>query len=299
METAVAFLIFNRPECTQRVFEAIRQAKPPILLVIADGPRTPDEAKECEKVRAIIDGVDWPCNILKNYSDRNMGCKDRVASGLDWVFSNVERAIILEDDCLPHPSFFQYCEDLLEQYKDDERIMTICGANRLGKWKEQQQSYHFSYYGGCWGWASWKRAWSHYDVEVKLWSSPEVRARIKDLIGDQRRHSIQAKRFESAYSGKVNTWDIQWFFTRISQSGLSIVPSVNLISNIGFGAGATHTKNSSSQEADRPVFPISFPLRSPDVVIVDREFDNQVFDKFKAGQNVIKKAFLKVANQFH
>ena len=127
MKTPVAFLIFNRPDTTAKVFEAIRQAKPPKLLVVADGPRSdnPSEAEKCQAAREIIEQVDWECEVLTNYSDVNLGCKTRVSSGLDWVFDNVEEAIILEDDCLPHPSFFPFCEKLLDNYRDDKRIMDI------------------------------------------------------------------------------------------------------------------------------------------------------------------------------
>ena len=142
LTTPVAFIIFKRPDTTRKVFEEIRRAKPPKLLVIADGPRPNivGEAEKCAAARAIIDSVDWECEVLKNYSDENLGCKQRVSSGLDWVFDNVEEAIILEDDCLPHPTFFRFCEELLEKYRDDERVMKIDGTNILSGWKSNTQS---------------------------------------------------------------------------------------------------------------------------------------------------------------
>ena len=168
MLTPIVFLIFNRPDTTKRVFEAIRQAKPKKLLVVADGPRDDrqGEAEKCAAVRSIIDTVDWDCKVLTNYADVNLGCGLRVSSGLDWVFEQVEEAIILEDDCLPHPSFFPFCEEMLDLYRHDERIMHIAGTNSLEEWKSDVQSYHFSYTGGIWGWATWQRAWKYYHFKM-------------------------------------------------------------------------------------------------------------------------------------
>jgi hypothetical protein len=171
LSTPVAFLIFNRATTTERVFAEIARAKPRQLLLIADGPR-PDreeEADRCAATRAIVDQVNWDCQVLKNYADCNLGCKKRVSSGLDWVFRNVEEAIILEDDCLPHPTFFRFCQEMLEKYRSDTRIMQICGFNALYEQQSLPYSYYFSKFGPIWGWASWRRAWEHYDVDMKLW----------------------------------------------------------------------------------------------------------------------------------
>ena len=177
----VAFIIFNRPDTTARVFEEIRRAQPPQLLVIADGPRLnhPEDVEKCAAARAIIEQVDWDCKVLRDFAESNMGCKQRVSSGLDWVFGTVQEAIILEDDCLPHPTFFQFCQELLKHYRDDTRIMAINGTNVLGKWKADIQDYHFSYHGGVWGWASWRRAWEYYDASMSMWNDAEVRKRIR------------------------------------------------------------------------------------------------------------------------
>jgi hypothetical protein len=297
MKTPVALLIFNRPESTQKVFEAIRQARPEVLLVVADGPRGSHEIERCKQARVIIDQVDWPCQVLKNYSDINLGCKNRVSSGLNWVFDQTEQAIILEDDCLPDVTFFRYCEELLEQYKDDERIMTICGSNRLGQWKHESQSYHFSLYGACWGWASWRRAWKHYDVAIQLWSEPDVQRSVQHVISNPKRSAFQKMRFDAVHAGEIDTWDIQWMFSRLIQAGLSIIPSVNLISNIGFGAEATHTKWGHGRDANRTTSSISFPLERPKVIVADREFDNKVFQIHLSDKKSMKKNFLKLVSR--
>lgn len=281
MKTPVAFLVFNRPDTTARVFEAIRQAQPPKLLVVADGPR-PDrlnEEQKCEEVRKIIDRVDWKCEVIKNYSENNLGCKNRVSSGLNWVFETVEEAIILEDDCLPNPTFFMFCEELLERYRHDERVMAIGGTNVLGKWKSDRQSYHFSYHGTIWGWGSWRRAWQYYDVDLKLWEDPEVKNRIKDLVVDEKEYNYRTQVFDKVYAKQVDTWDYQWTFARFIQSGLTILPSVNLVSNIGFGhASATHTQTTWNL-ADLERYELKFPLKFHDYVSLDREFERTLVKK--------------------
>lgn len=280
LKTPVAFLIFKRPDTTEKVFEVIRQAKPRKLLVVADGPREDrdGEAQKCAAVRAIIDRVDWDCEVLKNYSDVNLGCKNRVASGLDWVFKTVEEAIILEDDCLPNISFFRFCEELLERYRDDERIMMISGTNYVGEWKSSTQSYHFSYYGGIWGWASWRRAWKNYDVKMQLWESEEVRNRIRDVLANESHYKVRAKQFEETFLGKIDTWDYQWSFARLLQSGLSVVPCRNLIANIGFGEDSTHTSSTSSGVSEMLTYDFNFPIKFNKFTAVDREYDQKLFD---------------------
>lgn len=296
MKTPVAFLIFNRPDTSRRVFQAIRQAKPPQLLVVADGPRfgKVGEVEKCQATRSIIDGVDWNCEVLTNYSEINLGCKKRVASGLDWVFNTVEEAIVLEDDCVPHPTFFRFCEELLHKYRKHEKIMAICGTNTEEMWKATAQSYHFSHYGNIWGWASWRRAWSHYDIDMKLWSKPEIREKIKHTLGDEQQYQIRQKRFSLVHSGKVDTWDVQLLFAFLRQSGLFAVPAVNLVSNIGFGKDATHTNDSNNELANLPVNAMSFPLQEPDEVVVDREFDDRVYQKLFKKKSLPRRVWRKI-----
>ena len=281
VRTPVAFIIFKRPDTTEKVFEAIRQAKPPKLLVIADGPRKdkPGEAGKCAATRAILDRVDWDCEVLKNYADVNMGCKQRVSSGLDWVFDNVEEAIILEDDCVPHSTFFKFCEELLEKYRDDERVMSITGTNLLDKWKSELQSYHFSYYFNCWGWATWKRVWDYYDIDMKLWLEPEIQNRVKDVIADDKQYLNRKKCLDSTYLGENNSWDYQFFFMCLMHSGLSITPSLNLVSNIGFTQEGTHTKLANDKRANLPLHLMTFPLKEPLGIAVDREYDYRRYKK--------------------
>src|SRR6476620_2952554 len=276
LKTPVAFIIFKRPEETQRVFAEIRKVKPPKLLVVADGPRPdkPGEDLQCAAARAIIEQVDWECEVLQNYADRNLGCRLRVSSGLDWVFDTVEEAIIIEDDCLPHPTFFRFAEELLERYRDDSRIMSISGQNVQFGRKRTDYSYYFSRYNHCWSWASWRRAWQHYDLDMKLW--PEIRDGnfLADLLGDSRAVKVWTKTFQLCYEGKIDTWDFQWAFASFIQNGMNILANVNLATNIGHGVGGTNTEDVNSPYSNMPVEAITFPMKHPPFVIRDTQADN-------------------------
>lgn len=274
LQTPVAFIIFNRPDKTERVFAEIAKAKPPKLLVIADGPRANriGEAEKCDATRAIIKRIDWPCEVLTNFSDVNLGCKNRVASGIDWVFEQVEEAIILEDDCLPHPTFFRFCEELLSYYRDDERIGMISGDNFQFGEQRTEASYYFSRYSHIWGWATWRRAWKHYDREANNWPAIKSTGWLKVLISSIKERKYWNNIFQEVYDGKIDTWDYQWVLTVWSQGMISIMPNVNLISNIGFGNDATHTHGISIY-ADLNTEAMQFPLRHPKVLLPHPEAD--------------------------
>jgi hypothetical protein len=258
------------------VFEVIRQAKPPKLLVVADGPRTdrPGEAEKCAAARAIIERVDWECEVLKNYSDINLGAKQRGASAISWVFEQVEEAIILEDDCIPHPSFFRFCEELLDYYRDDQRIMGICGDNspRRGQ-RQTEQSYYFSRLPLIWGWATWKRAWQYYDVNMKLWPLVKEGNWLKHILRSERDTKAWSDIFDSIYEDKVDAWDYQWTFACWLQSGINVVSNLNLISNCGFNAEATHTTIPNSLRGNAPMKQMNFPLQHPPFVICDTQIE--------------------------
>lgn len=300
LSTPVIFIIFNRPETTERVFTEIARAKPPRLLVVADGPRDnrPGEAEKCSAARAIIERVDWDCEVLTHYADTNMGCKRRVSSGLDWAFDTVEEAIILEDDCHPHPSFFRFCEELLEKYRHDERIAQIGGTNLQFGRRRTNDSYYFSRFNQIWGWASWRRAWKLYDVNLSLW--PEMRdgGWLEDLFGDARQVKYWRNVFQNVADGKIDTWDYQWTFSCRINSALTILPNVNLISNIGFGPDATHT-SVGSRLANMKVEEIGFPLRHPRMVIWDAVADNRVRKIVFSHRSLVRRVTGKLARILH
>jgi hypothetical protein len=283
MDTPVAFIIFNRPDLTERVFTEIARAQPKKLLVVADGPRPerPGEAEKCAAARAVIRRVDWNCEVLKDYSDVNLGCAHRPASGLRWIFEQVDEAIILEDDCVPHPTFFRFCEELLDKYRDDERVMHISGANFITGQARTPYSYSFSRYCLSWGWASWRRAFQHYDLKIQLW--PELRETpwLLDILGDPRAVEHWTQIFDRTHSGveKVNTWDFQWVFTCWAQLGLSILSNTNLVSNVGFREDATHTRRTADRRANIATNEIAFPLKHPAYVARDRQFDQLLFEQ--------------------
>jgi hypothetical protein len=244
LATPVAFLIFNRPATTQRVFDEIARARPRKLLVIADGPRAGRSADRVNvaAARAIVERINWPCEVLKNYSEKNLGCRERVSSGIDWVFSEVEEAIILEDDCVPHPSFFSFCEAMLSRYRDDERIMHVSGDNFQQGVRRSRHSYYFSRIAHVWGWATWRRAWKKYDVQMPAWPELRFKGIARQMFPVPNQAAFWEGILDDVHSGAVDAWDVQWVLTCWAHGGLSIVPELNLVSNIGAGEEATNTK---------------------------------------------------------
>jgi hypothetical protein len=282
MRTPVIFLIFNRPDHTRRVFAEIAKAKPPKLLIVADGPRPdrPGEAAKCAAAREVVERIDWDCEVLRNYSDANLGCGRRVASGIAWGFENAEEAVVLEDDTLPHPAFFQFCEALLERYKGDERVMHISGNNLDSGAKWNESSYYFSRYSHIWGWAAWRRSLRYYDFEMKSWPMLRNTSWLLDVLGDPVAAGWWRNYFDIASKGDralYDSWDCQWIFSIWAQNGLAITPTVNLVSNIGFGAEATHTKGSGGF-GDLLSAEITFPLTHPSLMIRTKEADDRAFE---------------------
>jgi len=277
--TAILLLIFNRPDVTKKVFEAIRKIKPEKLYIAADGPRVGKlyEKENCNKARKITEKIDWKCKVKRLYRNRNLGCKDAVGGAITWFFENVNEGIILEDDCLPSLSFFGYCESMLERYRDDRRIMVISGTNVVGKWKHNLQDYHFSNYGGICGWATWKRAWKYYDPSMKLWKTKAARESIKNILVNKYQYRVRLRQFEETYENKVNSWAYRWSFSKLLQSGLSVVPSRNLVTNIGFGPNATHTKSAAFSRSNQKRYEINLPTRINKIVVADREYDKKYF----------------------
>ncbi len=278
MKTPVTFIIFKRPETTQKVFDVIRQAKPTKLFVVADGPRAnrDGEAEKCAAARAIIERVDWDCEVITNYSDINLGCAKRVSSGLDWVFNNVESSIILEDDCIPHHSFFRFAEELLEEYRYDPRIASITAQNaQLGR-NINNYSYYYSRYSHCWGWATWKRAWQYYDLHIKLWEEVKATNILNDILLDPKAVSYWNKVFDSIHKNTTGiTWDYQWTFACWMQGGLNIIPNVNLVSNVGVGADSTNfTSGQEFSYINIPTKAMEFPLKHPPFIVRNSKADN-------------------------
>jgi hypothetical protein len=277
MNTPVAFIIFNRPEATKKVFGQIAMAKPRKLFVIADGPRTehPEDIEKTTQARAIVERTDWECEVLRNYSHVNLGCGKRPVTGISWVFKHVEEAIILEDDCVPHPTFFQFCAELLQKYRNDDRVMMISGRSGQLVPKRAPYSYGFRRMFSCWGWATWRRAWQHYDMEIKAWSELRNTSWLQNILGEPHAVDFYQNAFDKAFhaSGNIDYWDYQWAFACWLKNGLGVAPNTNLVQNIGFGKDATHTKWQNNPSGRLLAEEMTFPLRHPPHVASDPEID--------------------------
>jgi hypothetical protein len=243
INTPILFLLFNRPDLTERVFNAIRDAKPRQLFIAGDGPRKDRYGEEelCERARRVVlNNIDWPCEVHTLLRESNVGCKIAVSNAVTWFFGQVEEGIILEDDCLPHPSFFSFCEELLLKYRDDPSIFHISGDCFLRR--ELSDSYYFTKYPHIWGWATWRRAWLLYDVRLEKWEKLKGTNFLYEKLKDRKEVEYWFEVFNSVLANEIDTWDHQWTFAAWYNNGLSIAPTVNLISNIGFSESATHTK---------------------------------------------------------
>ncbi|MGE0011512.1 MAG: glycosyltransferase family 2 protein [Azoarcus sp.] len=277
LKTAVLFLVFNRPDVTAKCFEAIRAARPARLYVAADGPRADrlGEAERCEQVRMISTSVDWPCEVKTLFRSENLGCRRAVSGAIDWFFESEPEGVVLEDDCLASPDWFRFAEEMLERYRDDERIMCVSASHFHGAVHTPEHSYFFSRYNHCWGWASWRRAWALYDSDMSAW--PALRNGEWLLsIGHGSRFfaSYWRAMFERVHAEAIDSWAYRWTFSCWAQSGLSILPGRNLVSNIGFDEYATNTGTGNALEGATPLESLDFPLRHPGQVVTDVAADN-------------------------
>lgn len=284
MDTAVLFLVFNRPDTTAQVFEAIRQARPPRLYVAADGPRAarPGEAERCAEVRCIATAVDWPCEVHELFRDSNRdsnrGCKLGVFEGIDWFFKHEEEGIVLEDDILPQPGFFPYCEALLARYRDDPKVAMISGCNLVADRYTAATSYFFSIHTSIWGWASWRRAWDRYDTDLAAWPQWDAEGALHGwLNGNHCAIDYWRRYFQRVHRGEIDTWDYQWTFACWQMQGLTALPAHNLTLNLGFGPDATHTVKAAPTHVRRNLpREIEWPLRHPEAVRVDAAADRAI-----------------------
>jgi hypothetical protein len=283
-ETPILFLVFNRLDTTKKVFAKIKKIKPKILFIAADGPRNPKEKKVTDSVRKyILSNINWNCKVETLFRDENLGCGQAVSGAIDWFFENVELGIILEDDCLPDQSFFPFCEETLKKYKTNEEIMHIAGFNPVDGDLKIKSAYLFSKYGSIWGWATWKRAWEKYSFTLKANNVVKDKIIKSNLIDSLSELLWRIRVYELTFNGKIDTWDYQWSFSRFVNGGLSIIPKVNLIENIGFSSGATHTTNSNWTYG---VKKIKFPLSHPKKIFRNKKFDNLFYSKFINGLSI-------------
>lgn len=280
LTTPVVFCVFSRLDTTKKVFEEIRKARPEKLYIVADAARDnrPGEKEKVENVRTYIeDNIDWPCEVKKNYAVHNMGCGKRISSGLTWVFEQEEQAIILEDDCVPEPTFFRYCQEMLNYYKDNDDVMMISGNNPMSSCYSMNKSYSFSKIPFIWGWATWRRSWEYYDFNIKSW--PENRKnKIWKSVFPQKAYWVYTAEFDELYEHKFDTWDYQLMYAGILNGKLNVVPAKSHVFNIGFQEESTHTKNA-PKWMKQEVCPVSFPIQHMDKVEWNKEFDREYFTK--------------------
>ena len=268
--TPVALFIFNRASTTRKVVDVLRLVQPKVLFVIADGPRKNVFADKelCVAARSVIDEIDWPCEIHRRYLDVNIGCGHSPAKGLDWVFSQVESCIILEDDCAPDSSFFPFCEEMLTRFQDDQRIMMISGNNHLMGQEVTSDSYFYSINTQTHGWATWRHAWAKYDFYMSDWPNVSSLDWLANYLGNRKYAEGWLKTFENAYreantNPRCSYWDYQWTYACWKNHALNIIPSSNLVTNLGYGQDATHPTPLDHHLANLPVEPLRFPLKHP------------------------------------
>lgn len=281
--TPILFLVFNRLDTAKQVLAAIRRVQPSSLYIAADGPRSYVEG-EAEKTKIVrdylISHIDWSCEVKTLFREQNLGCREAVSGALDWFFLQEPEGIILEDDCIPVDSFFPFAEELLARYRDDVRIMAISGDYFAGNAYRPQHSYYFSCYNHCWGWASWRRAWNHYDHTMSQWSA----LRNTDwllAVGDGNRdfQKYWIKIFDQiCFENALDTWALIWTFSCWAQNGLSVLPSKNLVRNIGFGPESTHTNDVFSDKFNTASENLVFPLSHPPSVVKNYVADKWTFE---------------------
>ena len=279
--TPVLVLAFNRPETTQEVFNLLKKIRPKYLYVSVDGPRAEkvNETSRCAQTRNIfLEQIDWDCELKTRFLDNNLGCRYGVSSGITWFLEQVEEGIILEDDCLIDESFFPYAADLLTRYKDSTEVMHISASNFYGRYTIQE-SYYFSLYNHIWGWASWRRAWiPNYEVDLKHIERRDFRNTLHTLFERKIDQRFWLDMFDYAKSGNINTWDYQWMFSMWQAGGTSITPRANMVSNIGFGEGATNTQIQQEDFMAQKVWPANFPMKHPNSQQIDKEKDEFTSD---------------------
>lgn len=315
LKTPVTLIFFNRPEMLQMVFDQVKKACPEQLFLVQDGPRT-DHQLDLELIkccRDVVSQIDWECDVRTDYSEINLGCGCRPASGISWALSMVDRTIILEDDCVPDQTFFAYCEELLERYKGDERIAMISGLNHFQYW-DTPDDYIFTRTGAIGGWATWRRSWEQYDYELKQWETPGLIPRLTSAIHNpvvaRQRIKIWQSTFDSIKIGKkISYWDHQWGLVRFLQSQYVIVPKHNLITNIGVGVNSTHSLTDTANKFTRgenfffiPAQPMPSPLKHPSFVMCDWSYDEAFFriaypTSIQKYINIIKGKMRKLINR--
>jgi hypothetical protein len=293
---AVVFFVFNRPDLTAKVLDVIRAARPRQLLVVADGPRDsrPSDAALCGETRDVLAEVDWPCEVLRKYAERNLGCGPCVSQGIDWAFTRVEEAVMIVDDGLVDLSFFRFCAEMLERYRHDSRVMHIAGTN-FGAPSAAYLGYSYGFNGFspiAGAWATWRRAWREYDYTIATWPEFRDTGMMAGLPGGRGWRRILRGMWDRAHLG-LETWDHQWQYTVMSRHGLSVSPSINLLQNLGYGRDDATQTVLAGDLAELPALEITFPLRHPPIIAesphIERHFSRQLIEHTGTAVQIFRK----------
>jgi hypothetical protein len=276
--TPILLIIFNRPDKVERLVNSLRATKPTKIYVSADGPRenVPTDITRCKTAREAIKKIDWPCEVITNFHERNTGADFGPEKAINWFFENVEEGIVLEDDCIAHPDFFRFAQEMLSRYKDNHHVMMISGNNFQNGIVRGESSYYFSKYPSTWGWASWKRAWKHYDTNTSAYEHFIKKNTLDDICQSSVEKKYWSRFFEKINSGKLKHWDIKWIFAIWNNNGISITPNVNLVQNVGFGKDATHTFKHDDAMVVKTVE--LGKITHPSVIEVNKEADKYLFN---------------------
>lgn len=295
INTPVVVFICRRPDKFSKLLDVLATVQPKDVFIVADGPRDkyPDDQVKVSKTRELIKEISWPCRLETNFSDINLGGPKRIPSGLDWVFSKVDQTIILEDDILPHSSFFYFCEELLHVYKYDKRVMHISGGNR-GVSDLTEYSYYFARSPRVKGWATWARAWKLFDNKMSSWPLVREQGILKYPYLTNKHYKIKVSVWDSFYNNQRDNWDLKWDYSIAINNGLVIVPNVNLTENIGFGADAQHSFNYNSWELPQKANSMKFPLVHPPYIVPNLAAD---YACYKIQRSNIKK-IVKILEKF-
>lgn len=295
----IVFFIYKRPTHTLRVLQAINNYNPNKVYLVADGPKNDDEIQKCREVRQIAESflVKHKIKFSTNYSDHNLGGPKRIPTGLNQVFDQESDAIILEDDCVPSLSFFYFCETLLDYYKDDSRIGVISG-NNFQRHDLEDESYYFSIFNHCWGWATWKQAWQKYDEGLANWPDYNLKKHLNNLFSNKKYIKYWSNIFENVFSGEKVHWDYTWTFTCWSNNFLTVIPAKNLVTNVGFDSEATNTKNDNDPNANILSKELNFPLKHPNYISRSYNYDLYT-QKYIFGPPMLhKRIFRKIISFF-
>lgn len=282
----IVLIFYKRVDTTEKVINSIRQVKPERVYLIADAPKQgyPEEKEKVKQTRLLVEkAIDWPCEIKRNYAEINMGCKKRVESGISWVFEQEEEAIIIEDDIVPSIDFYYFCQDMLERYRNNPEVLMVSGYKNVEYYQSKDQ-YLFSAFSCIWGWATWRRAWKLYDKDLSTWKENKRKGTLKWLMKFPSLLWVYWN-IEYTYRKEIDAWGFGWNYARYINRGLGVVPSVNMIENIGFNSeDATHTKGVKPRDFSYGEF--SFPIKEIPV-IRDRKYDKEYIRLFYNGPKAV------------